>query len=186
FMANTKEMRRGLLLANVLLSVVVVMIIIGFGILGKQNYSGQYAELLPNLQLLGLILVAGCTISISSYLSRKYVFSFYALPATVFLITFVLTTSTLPKIEYFKGTKVLANKVSAVIQPGEEIAAYKIGNRPGVIFYNKKRVIFLNGEKELEGFLLYKNGYLFTTKEEVKNIKYGKLFAEQGDLAVLH
>ncbi|MFH1825941.1 MAG: hypothetical protein ABH823_01440, partial [bacterium] len=98
----------------------------------------------------------------------------------------ILTTQTLPAVEKYKGTKELAQKVAAEIKPEQDIAAYKVGNRPGIVFYNSKPVVFLEDEKGLEGFLIYKNGYLFTTKEEVKNIKHGQVFASQGELAVLH
>ncbi|MFC1511188.1 ArnT family glycosyltransferase [Candidatus Margulisiibacteriota bacterium] len=183
--SEQQTMRRGMLIANILLAIVVVMIIIGFSILGTANYSGQYQELMPNLLLLAGVLVAGSIISVGAFALRKYKISFTAIPVMVFIISLILTTQTLPAVEKYKGTKELAQKVAAVIKPGEDIAAYKIGNRPGVVFYNSKPVIFLEDEKGLEGFLLYKNGYLFTTKEEVKNIKFGRVFEKKGELVVL-
>ena len=154
---------RGFLFSNLLLLIIVILIIIGFAILGTSNYSGQYQELLPNLQLLAGILIIGSTISISYFLFQKHRISFYAIPVMVFAIALVLTTQTLPAVEEYKNTRKLAQKVSENIKENEIIAAYDIGNRPGVVFYNQKPVVFLESEKEFKKFIKEKRGYCFTT-----------------------
>lgn len=178
-----QTMRKGMIIANILLAVIVGLIIIGFVIVGTSNYSGPYQEEIPKLLLLAGILVAGSLISIFSFFLRKYKMSFYFIPVMVFVIVFILTIQTLPTVEKYKGTKELAIKVSQNIKEGELIAAYNVGNRPGVVFYNSKPIVFLKNETQAKKFLRNRKGYLFTTTEEIK--KYGRVFAEKGELIVL-
>ncbi len=161
--AEKQDMRRGMVIANLLLAIVVILIIIGFSILGTSNYSGQYQELMPNLLLLGGILAGGSIISIGAFILRRHKISFAIIPIMVFAIAFILTTQTLPAVEKYKGAKELAQQMTQNIKEGEIIAAYNIGNRPSVVFYNTKPVVFLKSEEELNKFLKEKRGYCFTT-----------------------
>ena len=105
----------------------------------------------------------------------------------VFVLTFILTTQTLPMIENYKGEKELGAKVAAIIKPQEQIAAYNVGNRPGVVFYNTKPIIFLQTEEELSAFLNNKRGYCFTTTAETKKLnKKVRFTQEKSDLVVLY
>jgi 4-amino-4-deoxy-L-arabinose transferase-like glycosyltransferase len=175
---------RGMLIANLLLAVVVSLLIIGVIILGTQNYSGQYPILMPQLKLLAIILIGGSLLSIISFFFRAYRLSFAALPIMVFILAFILVTQSLPLVETLKGTKELAAKVSAVIKPNEEIATYNTGNRPGIVFYNQKTVLFLETSQEAKSFINKKRGYCFIMAEDIKLFAVKHLFAKQGDLAV--
>ncbi|MBU1026597.1 MAG: glycosyltransferase family 39 protein [Candidatus Margulisbacteria bacterium] len=188
FLGHDREaMRKGMLIANSLLAVVVILIIIGFIMLGTSNYAGQYQELLPNLQLLAGVLVAGSLISIGSFIFHKYKISFTALPVMVFIITFILTMQTLPAVEQYKGSKVLGNKIEQVILPGQIITAYNTGNRPSVVLYNSQPVEFLTNENEFISFLRLKNGYCITTIEEYDKLKIKvDVLAKKGDLIVIY
>ena len=186
FLSDGKSLKRGMLLSNLLLGAVVALIIIGFIILGTSQYSGPYQHEIPKLLLLAAVLVIGSLFSILCFIFKQYKISFYSLPAMVFIITLILTLQTLPTVEKYKGTKELAEKVARVIKENEAIAAFRVGNRPGVVFYNVKPVIFIENEDELSDFMVKKQGYCFTTAEELKNIKFKtKVFAKQGDLVVL-
>lgn len=181
-----KQMRKGMAIANILLAVVATLIIIGFAILGTSNYSGEYQELLPNLYLLASILVIGSLVSILAYFRRRTKLSFAIIPFMVFIITFVLTTQTLPAVEKYKGSKELGQKVSQVIKENEVIAAYNVGNRPSVVLYNSKSVLPLANEQEFRTFIKSKKGYCFTTLSEYEKIKdQAKVLAKKGDLIVL-
>jgi len=185
--SDQQRMRKGMAIANILLAVVVVLLIIGFAILGASNYSGPYQQEIPKLLLLAGILIAGSLISIFSFFLRKYKVSFYAIPIMVFIIAFVLTIQTLPTVEKYKGTKELGEKVSQVIKKEEIIAAYNVGNRPGVVFYNSKPIVFLESEKEVIAFLINKKGYCFTTLSEYEKLKnIANVFDRRGELIVLH
>ncbi len=182
-----KYLRKGIAISNIFLATVVILIIIGFAVLGTSNYCGQYQEMLPDLLLLAGILVAGSLISISAFAFRKYITSFTAIPVMVFVIAFVLTVQTLLAVEKYKGTKELGEKVSQAIKENEGIAAYKVGNRPGVVFYNSKPVLFLKNEEELLSFLRNKKGYCFTTLSAYEKLKGKvKVLDKRGELAVLH
>jgi len=177
--------RRGLLMSNIFLLIVISLIFIGVMIAGN-NYSGAYQALVPNLQLLGAVLVIGALCSVFFALRSNYNLSFASLPIMVFIIAFILTMQTLPAVEKFKGTKELAIEISKVIKPNEVIAAYAIGNRPGVIFYNSKPVLMLNSEKEAINFIKARRGYCFTQISNLKRLeKYGKVFNQRGELAVI-
>jgi hypothetical protein len=105
----------------------------------------------------------------------------------VFCITLILTVQTLPTVEKYKGTKELAIKVTQNIKKGEVIAAYNTGNRPGIVFYNSKPIVFLENEKEAIKFIRNKEGYCFTTITELEKFKkIGNLLDKQGELAVLY
>ncbi|MFA6549067.1 MAG: glycosyltransferase family 39 protein [Candidatus Margulisiibacteriota bacterium] len=178
--------RKAMLISNLCLAVVVVLVFIAAVIAGSQ-YTGPYQTMLPHLILLGIVVAGGSLISIVLFLLKHYSASFYTLPVMVFVITFILATQTLPAIENFKGEKELGAKVAAVIKSNEQIAAYNVGNRPGIVFYNAKPVIYLENEKTLANFLKNKKGYCFTTVEEVKRLKSRVRFLqEKSDLVVLY
>jgi 4-amino-4-deoxy-L-arabinose transferase-like glycosyltransferase len=181
------RMRLGMMIANILLAIVVALIIIGFVILATSNYSGQYQELMPDLLLLAGILIIGSLISVGAYFLGKNKTSFTSLVVMVFAIALVLTTLTLPAVEKLKGSKELGAKVTQNIKVSEEIAAYNVGNRPSVVLYNSKPVIFLRTEDEFKSFVRIKNGYCFTTVTEYERLeKPGEIFARQGDLVVVY
>lgn len=100
----------------------------------------------------------------------------------VFLIAGVLTMKALPLAERFKGTKELAAEVTQALKPDDQIAAYNVGNRPGVVFYNSKPIIFLNSESEAREFIRQRRGFLFT---HVSTAKFGRIFDQKGELAVI-
>lgn len=177
------KMRSGMSLAYIIFGIIVALLIIGFTILGTSNYSVEYHELLPSLSLLGGILVGSAIFSFGLYIFQQYKLSFALIPIMLFAITFILTTQTLPFVERFKGSKDLGQKVNESIEKNEYIAAYKIGNRPSVVYYNLKPVVFLENEEQAKLFLKNKSGYLFTTEKELK--KHGKVFAEKGKLIVI-
>ena len=177
--------RLPMLISNLCLAVVVALVFIAAVIAGSQ-YTGPYQEMLPQLKLLGVVVGLESLTSIILFWLKRYSASFYTLPVMVFVLTFILTTQTLPMIENYKGEKELGARVAAVIKPNEQIAAYNVGNRPGIVFYNSKPVIYLENEKELNAFLKNKKGYCFTTTEELKNLKLKRsVFGEKGDLIVL-
>lgn len=181
------NLKKGMIIANILLAVVVTLIIIGFIMLGTSNYSGQYQELMPNLLLLAGILVAGSLISIGAYFLQKYKLSFTAIPVMVFIITLILTTQTLPAVEKYKGSKELGQKVTQVIKANDQIAAYNIGNRPSIVLYNDQPIIFLETEQEVLNFTRRNKGYCFTTMEEYKKLKRKpKVLATKGELVVIY
>jgi 4-amino-4-deoxy-L-arabinose transferase-like glycosyltransferase len=180
--AGQQSMRKGMAIANLIFAAIVVLIILGFTILGTSNYSGPYQQEIPKLLLLAGLLVAGSSISIISYLLGKYRFSFYSIPAMVFIIALVLTIQTLPTVEKYKGTKELAEKVPQ----NELIASYNVGNRPGVVFYNSKPIVFLETKEQVLDFLKQKKGYCFTTLAEYEDLKgIAQVLGKQGDLVVL-
>lgn len=186
--SKQQSMHKGMTIANGLLAVVVALIIIGFVMLGTSRYAGQYQELLPDLQLLAGILIAGSMISIGMFVFQKFKVSFCLIPAMVFLIAFVLTTQTLPAVEKYKGIKELAQKVAQNIRPEEQISAYEMGNRPSVVFYNPKPIKFLSTKEEALSFLKNRKGYLFTATVEHEKImpKSGKILDKKGDFVVLY
>ena len=104
----------------------------------------------------------------------------------VYTIVGILTIQILPAVEEFKGVKDLAGEVSRVIEPGQSIGAFDIGNRPSVVFYNHQEIVFLNDEKAAAAFLMAQKGYCFTSLPQAEHLsRYGKIFAQKGELAVL-
>ncbi|MBN2058694.1 MAG: hypothetical protein JW782_07845, partial [Candidatus Saganbacteria bacterium] len=188
FMSKEKAgMKIGMLISNLLLAAVVALLIIGFIILGTNNYSGQYAALMPQLLLLAGVLIGGSVLSIGAFLAGKYDFSFFSLPVMVFIIAFILVTQTLPAVEKFKGTRELAVKVAVVTLPDELIAAYDVGNRPGIVYYNKKPILFLKSEKDLKKFTALKLGYCYITAGTYERIKdWAEILDRRGDLVVVY
>jgi 4-amino-4-deoxy-L-arabinose transferase-like glycosyltransferase len=187
FGEEQESMRKGMTVANIFLAIVTGLIIIGFSILGTSNYSGQYQELMPQLLFLAGTLAAGSILSIFFYFIRKYKTSFTLLPITGFAIALILTTQILPAVEKYKGSKELGEKVTQVIKENEQIAAYRIGNRPSVVTYNAKPIIFIDTEVEAKRFLNNKKGYLFTNTGEIKNFEKGfVVFDKIGELAVIN
>jgi len=176
--------KKGMILANIFLAVIVLLLIIAVIILGTSNYQGQYQELLPQIQVLCAIIIAGSFVSIMAFLFKKYKLSFYALPAITVLFTLYLIFVSLPAVEKYKGEKELGDLVKQNIKANEIIAAYETGNRPGVVFYNSKTILFLDTKEQLADFLKNKKGYCFTASTEFKDSP--RVFAKQGDLIVLH
>ncbi|MDI6731152.1 MAG: glycosyltransferase family 39 protein [Candidatus Margulisbacteria bacterium] len=178
---------KGMAVANGLLAVVVILIIIGFILLGTNQYAGPYREQLWQLQLLAGILVAGSSISILAFFCRQYKVSFYALPAMVFIITFVLTTLTLPTVEKYKGEKELGQLIGQNLKPGQKIAAYDTGNRPGIVFYNSQPIIFLQNHNQLITFLHQQKGFCITSPAEYEKVKkLTRLLGQRGKLVVVY
>jgi hypothetical protein len=174
-----------MMVANLLLAVVIFLVMLAAVIAGR-NYAGPYGEMLTQLYLLATILVSVSAASIIFFFRKKYFWSFTSLVTCVFLLVSQLTITVLPAVEKYKGTKELAAEVTKVLKPSETIAAFDIGNRPGVVFYNSKTILFLNSENEAAAFLKEKNGYLFTQTSNLSNlIKSGSLFRQMGELAVL-
>lgn len=137
--------------------------------------------LIPPLQALAATLIIGSATSIVFFSRKAYRLSFAAIPAMVFVIALILTVWALPQVEKLKGEKELGQKVAQALKPGEQIAAYNIGNRPGIVFYNVKTVIMLTAEAEARSFLQKKQGFLFTAEKPLVN---APLFAKQGELFV--
>lgn len=185
-LADANELRRGMMLSTISLLVIAGLIVIGFVIAGTSNYQMEYQTFLPILAALGITLFAGALAALVLFLLKRYELSFYSLPAMAAAVALILIFWALPLAEEYKGTKYLGSEVAKVIQPDETIAAYNTGNRPSVVFYNIKPVLFLSTEAEVKVFLARKKGYLFTAVGELKNVKkYGRVFKEKGELAVL-
>jgi 4-amino-4-deoxy-L-arabinose transferase-like glycosyltransferase len=173
--------RRGFLIANLFFAVVVALIFGGVTMVGNNQYPAQYATLVPPLQALAAMLIIGSTASILFFLVKAYRASFAAIPVMVFAIALILTVWALPQVELLKGEKELGQKVAAAIRSTEQIAAYNTGNRPGVVFYNSRTVVFLSAEAEARSFLARRRGFLFTAETP---LDFGRLFARQGELFV--
>ncbi|MFA5112775.1 MAG: glycosyltransferase family 39 protein [Candidatus Margulisiibacteriota bacterium] len=173
--------RRGFLIANLFLAVVVALIFAGVMMVGNNQYPAQYATLVPPLQALAAALLLGSAAAITLFFLKAYRLAFAAIPAMVFVIALVLTLWALPAVEPLKGEKELGQKVTAVIRPAERIAAYSVGNRPGIVFYNSRTVVMLSTEAEARGFLNARQGFLFTAE---RPLAFGRLFARQGELFV--
>lgn len=184
--ASRQETRKGMTISFILQAVVVILIILAIVIAGK-NYSGPFQAMLSQLYFLAAILIVSSFFSILLYFMGFKIISFSVIPLMVFILIGFLTLKTLPAVEKYKGTKELGKGVSEVIKTNEQIAAYDIGNRPGVVFYNSKIVFFLSGEAEAINFLKQKKGYCFTQIHNADKFKsYAKEFARQGELVVLH
>ncbi|MFA4843582.1 MAG: glycosyltransferase family 39 protein [Candidatus Margulisiibacteriota bacterium] len=175
-----------MLFSVISLLVVSILIVLGFVIAGTSNYQMEYQAFLPILAALGAALFLGSFCALILFLIKRYELSFYSLPVMAAVVALILIFWALPLAEEYKGTKYLGREVAKVIQPDETIAAYETGNRPSVVFYNVKPVQFLSTEAEVKVFLARKKGYLFTAVGELKKIKkYGRIFKEKGELAVV-
>jgi len=190
FMENQQNMRKGMSTANILLGLVVILIILGFSI-AAANYTGQYEEFLPRLMLLAGALVLGSLISVICYFLKAYRVSFAALPIMVFVIALILTTLILPDVDDLKGAKPLGRHLADIIEPGQAIAAYEVGNRPSVVLHSPQPVQFLEHRDALNFFLIKKKGYVFTTANEYEKIKKSlpgntRILDKKGDLLVIY
>jgi 4-amino-4-deoxy-L-arabinose transferase-like glycosyltransferase len=184
---DNKGMQRGMLSANLLLGLIVILIIAGIITLGTSKYAGPYQTLRPDLLLLGGILLIGSLASVFYYFQNKHLISFGLIPLMVFVLALILTTSTLPQIEKFKGIKELAQQTNKVLRQRDQIAAYKIGNRPSVVYYSAKPVVFLKNEKEFVRFLQQVRGYCYTPYSEYKEYRrVVDLLDRKGDLSVVY
>ena len=173
--------KRNMLISNLFFAVIVGMIFIGTMMIGNMNYSKEYAALMPHLRLLGTILAIGGIFSIILFTFKKYRLSFAAVPIMVSVITLVLIAYTLPAVEPYKGTKELAQKVNAAIKQTEQIAVYDIGNRPSVVFYSSKPVVFLESEAEVREFINKKRGYCFVMAGEYAKLNF-TVYTKQGEI----
>lgn len=186
FTKDPRPMQRGMKISYSFLAIIVLLIIVGFVALGTSNYSAQYQQLVPQLRLLAFILIGGSSISIFFFFVRLYRVSFITLPVMVFVLVLFLTGMTLDEVEKYKGSKDLAKTVTRVVKIDEEIAAYNVGNRPSIVFYNAKPIVYLENEKDLMSFIYKNKGYCFTTLDEYKNLKRKPfIFAQKGDLVVI-
>ncbi|OGC23687.1 hypothetical protein A2291_04210 [candidate division WOR-1 bacterium RIFOXYB2_FULL_42_35] len=184
--AKQKELRLGMTIAQIGFSLVVGLIVIALIILGR-NYPGYYEQLSVNILTLEAILVVGGLTSFILYFSKKYLWSFFLYAVISFAIIASLVFQTLPVVEGYKATKDLAKKVSTVLQAEDQIAAWEVGNRPSVVYYNKKTVRFLLTKADLYEFVRSKKGYCFVTKEQFNNLTTKlPVFTKQGELIVLH
>lgn len=187
---DQRPLRSGMVISQTILILVVMLLIVGFVFLGNVNYPEQYQELIPNLSILGIVLIVGSLISIAFFFLRAYRFSLMAIPITTIVIVFILITQTLPLVENFKGAKPLGEKLAKTIAANQKIAAYKVGNRPSVVFYSHKPVLFLANEKELYPYLAHKKGYCWLIApeyEKIKNKLPGKtrVFDKKGEMIIL-
>ena len=187
---HQEHLRRGMSTANLLLAAVAALLIIGFA-MAATNYQGQYEEFLPRLLLLAGVLIAGSLTSIVAYFMRSYRISFAALPAMVFAIALILTTLILPGVDELKGAKPLGKELEQIIEPGQKIAAYQVGNRPSVVLHSPGPVQFLETKDELNFFLLKRRGYVFTTDQEYEKIRRSlvrgtAILSKKGDLLVIY
>ncbi|MFA6430952.1 MAG: glycosyltransferase family 39 protein [Candidatus Margulisiibacteriota bacterium] len=175
------KQKKNMLISNLFFAVIVLLIFIGTMMIGNMNYSKEFVALMPHLKLLGTILAIGGILSIVLFAFNKYKLSFAAIPIMVSGITLVLISYTLPAVEPYKGTKELAQKVSAAIKPGEQIAAYDVGNRPSVVFYNSKPIVFLESEAEVREFMEKKRGYCFVMAGEYAKLNF-TVYTKQGEI----
>jgi hypothetical protein len=95
----------------------------------------------------------------------------------------------LPQVEELKGEKPLGEAVAKLISAHQEIGVFAVGNRPGVVFYNARPVVFLNSREELASFLQKRRGYVFTTTDKYEKMSlpaYVKVLEKKGDLMVIY
>jgi len=186
FIKDPQAMKRGMKISYSFLAVIVLLIIVGFVMLGTSNYSAQYQQLIPQLRLLAFILIGGSSISIFFFFVKLYKASFITLPIMVFVLILFLTGMTLNEVEKYKGSKDLANTINKVIQDKDQIAAYNVGNRPSIVFYNSQPIIYLENEQDVMSFIYKNKGYCFTTLDEYKKLKRKPfIFAQKADLVII-
>jgi hypothetical protein len=187
YWSTPKAEERGMNWSNLLFGVVIVLLIIGFTI-AAGNYQGDYQALVPLALALAGILIAGGLIYLAVfYLLRQPLVAFALIPATVFLLAFFLIGYILPVVELYKGTKILTLKVQPQLGQKTIVAAYDVGNRPSVVFYNPRPIVFLSSEADAATFLRQKKGYCYTQTTNLNRLsRYASPFAVQGDLCVFH
>jgi len=187
---EAESMKIGMIVSYLLLFVVVLMLIAGFVMAGNINYPEQYKSFLPLLYLLTAVLTGTSFLAVVIYFAGKKRLSVYVLAAMVFAIMFILTLMVLPRVEEFKGAKPLGKEIDRNFQPGQKIAAFGTGNRPGIVFYSPRTVAFLNNKTEVWEFINGRQGYLFLSMAEYEKIRfnlpeYVKILGIKGDLLVL-
>jgi len=191
FLFEPRTADGGFRYSNLFLAFIVALIIIGFIMVGQQNYPAQYSTMVPSLLALATVLVLGSILSILFFFFKAYRLSFASLPVMVFAIMLLLTLWALPLVEELKGEKPLGKMVTKIILDNQKIGVFDVGNRPGVVFYNSRPVLFLAAEKQCSDFLASKSGYLFTTVDKYEKIKSSlpktvKILAKRGDLLVIY
>lgn len=183
--AKQKELGRGMAIAHICFSFVIGLIVFALVLAGK-NYPHYYQQLQVNILTLEGILIIGGLASLFFYFKKKYVWSFttYALISVGIILSLIMQT--LPVIENYKATKDLTKKVNEVLTKEDLLAAWEVGNRPSIVYYNKKTVKYLYSKADLYEFVSSKKGYCFVTKEQYKNLTIKPpIFAQQGELIVL-
>jgi len=184
---ESSKLWKGMAIANALLAVIVALIIIAFIILGSGQYAGPYADQMWQLQLLAGVLIGGSSLSIVAFFIKQYKLSFYTLPLTVFIITLILATLTLPTVEQYKGEKEMGQIIAKNIRAGQKIAVFDAGNRPGIVFYNQQPIIFLSDHNQVVSFLYERKGYCITSPAEYKRVKsFARVLDKRGELLVLY
>jgi hypothetical protein len=189
FLTSARKLFRGMALSNLFFLLIIIVIIFGFIYVGQQNYPVQYADLMPGLTLLAWVFSGGCLLSILFFFAQRYSLSFATLPILVFAVTWILTMVVLPQVEALKGEKPLGAAVARVISTRQEIGVFDIGNRPGVVLYNVRPVVFLSSPEELASFLQKRRGYVFTTTDKYEKMSlpgYVKVLDKKGDLMVIY
>ncbi|MFH1389829.1 MAG: glycosyltransferase family 39 protein [Candidatus Margulisiibacteriota bacterium] len=184
------SMKIGMIISYLLLFVVVLMLIAGFIMAGNINYPDQYKSFLPLLYILAAVLAGTSFLAVVIYFAGKKRLSIYTLTALAFAIMFVLTLMVLPQVEELKGARPLGREIERLFQPGQRIAAFGTGNRPGVVFYSPRTVEFLKDKPAVWDFINNRRGYLFISMPEYEKIrfnlpKYVKILGVKGDLLVL-
>jgi len=191
FLSDPKGSIAGFRLSNLFFAFIIFLIIIGFIMVGHQNYPSQYASLVPGLIALAAVLIAGGALSIIFFFLKAYRLSFSTIPIMVFIITSILTVWVLPQVETFKGAKPLGQELARIIKPADQVAAFGTGNRPSVVLHSPQPVIFLDSERQLISFLQGKNGYVFTTPDIYEKMRLSlpkttKILDKKGDLLIVY
>ena len=166
FFEQPEKFKKSFLLANIIFGLIIFLIIIGFILIGNQNNAIHYQAAIGHLAFLARLFVGLNLLTVLLFFFKRYYLSFIALPISVFIMALVLTTQTLPLVEYYKGTKEMGQRIKREIKPDQIVAAYNVGNRPSVVFYSPKPVQFLKTEKALKQFLQQNKGFCFTTKND--------------------
>jgi hypothetical protein len=173
-----------MILSYCLFILTIILLGLGFILLGKIQFQKEFLVLLPQLQLLGsLILIAGA-VHLVFLLTQKYVWAMGSLICLSAILIFILAAYTLPQVENFKAAPALGKEIQKLTEADESIGAYRLQIRPSVVYYADRKMVWIDEPSALSKVAVK---YILITRSDFEALKINraKIMAQKWDLLLI-
>ena len=176
-----KHHNKGMIASFALFFILLIILFFVIILIARPTFPVEYELFGQDIILMIIGLIIGGGISFSAFFYKKPALSLGMMIGTMCFLIWILTGQVLPKTEFFKPTKFLANKLTSVLQPGERIGDYPSSEKkfmtfnPSLIYYSNSPVVGIEDEDHLIIFLSSeKRVYCLMSEKNYNKVK-GKL-----------
>ncbi len=176
----------------VLLLLAGVLLLLALTLFGRTKYPGEFATVLPDIRLVGLLLSGGVLAAAGLLVARSHRRGFAALSGTMAATLTVLALVTVPQLERVRATRPMALALGGLVRPEDRVVGVGLSDRPSLIYYSRHPITWVIGEHYTRRYLCGPGrGFLIITRAEYEGWARAAFAAEMtvlretGDMVLL-